>query len=83
MSMHSVAAISLEWKRNLPSFLRMPTANFNKKGPAKTTVIMGKLRRLLMSWHRSENGNEVPPAEEQPLRSELFNVEQLERHAKK
>ncbi len=36
----------------------------------------------LISWHRSENGNEPPPKEEPPLRSELFNVEQLERHAR-
>jgi len=36
----------------------------------------------LISWHRSENGNELPAKEEPPLRSELFNVEQLERHAR-
>ena len=44
------------------------------------TVIAEKLGRLI-SWRRSENGNEVPQKEEPPLRSELFNVEQLERHA--
>ena len=48
---------------------------------ANITVITEKLGRLI-SWHRSENGNELPHKEEPPLRSELFNVEQLERHAK-
>ena len=42
---------------------------------------MVKLGRLI-SWHGSDNGSELPPKEEPPLRSELFNVEQLERHAK-
>ncbi|HQR07415.1 MAG TPA: glucoamylase family protein [Gemmatales bacterium] len=42
---------------------------------------MNNLQRLL-SWHRSELDNELPQKEEAPLRLELFNVEQLERHAK-
>src|SRR5205809_5315929 len=42
---------------------------------------MDKLGRLV-SWHRSASGNESPPKEEPPLRSDLFSVEQLDRHAK-
>ena len=45
------------------------------------SAITEKLGRLI-SWHQSENTNGTPAKEEQPLRSELFNVEQLERHAK-
>lgn len=46
-------------------------------------AIKEKLERM-MSWQRSQNGeapshNEV---DEQPLRAELFSVDQLERHAK-
>src|SRR5436305_913284 len=48
---------------------------------ANMTVIAEKLGRLI-SWHRSDNNTEAPLKEELPLRSELFNVEQLERHAK-
>ena len=48
---------------------------------APITVITEKLGRLI-GWHRSENGNDVPLKEEPPLRSELFNLEQLERHAR-
>ena len=47
---------------------------------ANISVITEKLARLI-SWHQSDNANGLPPKEEQPLRSELFNVEQLERHA--
>ena len=39
-------------------------------------------RSRLISWHRTKNGDEQSPKEEPPLRSELFNVEQLERHAR-
>ena len=48
---------------------------------ANIPIITEKLGRLI-SWHRSESGNELPYKEEPPLRAELFNVEQLERHAK-
>ncbi len=42
-----------------------------------------KLGRL-MSWRHSRNGDDRPPrgGDEQPLRAELYNVDQLERHAK-
>ena len=48
---------------------------------ANISVIAEKLGRLI-SWHRSDHPNGLLLKEEQPLRSELFNVEQLERHAK-
>ena len=44
-------------------------------------VITEKLERLI-SWRQSDNANGMSPKEEPPLRSELFNIEQLERHAK-
>src|SRR5579859_1790781 len=52
-----------------------------RKVLASITVIIDKMARLI-SWHRSTNHNEPPDTEERPLRSELFNVEQLERQAK-
>ncbi len=65
-------------KHNLPSRFQIWQ---QERSWRHITVITEKLGRLI-SWHRSENGNELPPKEEPPLRSELFNVEQLERHAR-
>jgi cyclic beta-1,2-glucan synthetase len=45
------------------------------------SVITERLGRLL-SWHPSENGEEPLYKEEQPLRAELYNVEQLGRHSR-
>jgi len=52
-----------------------------RKVLANIIVTIEKLRRLI-SWHPPDDTNGLPHKEEQPLRSELFNVEQLERHAK-
>ena len=52
-----------------------------RKVLANISVITEKLGRLI-SWHQSDSNNGLLHQEEQPLRSELFNVEQLERHAK-
>src|SRR5689334_18352517 len=65
----------------LANRFRTPSEDCKRRGQANITVIAEKLGRLI-SWHRSENGNELLHKEEVPLRSELFNVEQLERHAK-
>ena len=35
-----------------------------------------------MSWRNSQDGDGPPAKEEQPLRAELYSVEQLERHAR-
>ena len=45
--------------------------------------ISNQLLRL-MSWQRSTDGDPSPTkhADEQPLRAELFSIDQLERHAK-
>ena len=59
----------------------MPPGTATRKALANITVITDKLGRLI-SWHRSEESNGLPHKEEPPLRSELFNVDQLERHAK-
>src|SRR5438552_19114143 len=44
---------------------------------------MERLERL-MSWRKSKDREGLPHkwADEQPLRAELYNVDQLERHAK-
>jgi len=55
--------------------------NQSRKVSGNISAITEKLGRFL-SWHRSEPGNDLPFKEEPPLRSELFNVEQLGRHAK-
>ena len=44
-------------------------------------AITERLSRLL-SWHSFQDANGLPPKEEQPLRAELYSVEQLERHAR-
>ncbi|HWY85928.1 MAG TPA: hypothetical protein VNX28_04345, partial [Gemmataceae bacterium] len=45
------------------------------------SAIKERLGRL-MSWRNSQDGDGLPPKEEQPLRAELYSVEQLERHAR-
>ena len=62
---------------------RGPSGERVKKGLVGIPAIMARLERLL-SWRRSENGKGLPHtgAAEQPLRAELFSVDQLERHAK-
>jgi len=44
-------------------------------------AITDKLGRLL-SWRGSPTGDSLPSDDEQPLRAELYSVEQLQRHAK-
>jgi len=67
-------------KRNQVLFA-VPLRIVSKKGWLAIPAITEKLGRL-MAWRKSHDGEEVPPKEEQPLRAELFSVEQLERHAK-
>ena len=44
-------------------------------------AITDKLGHLL-PWRRSRNGDEIQVTEEEPLRAELYNAEQLARHAR-
>jgi cyclic beta-1,2-glucan synthetase len=52
----------------------------HKKAWVNISLITAKLERLV-SWRQSQNGDLLPQNDEQPLRDELFNVDQLERHA--
>src|SRR3979409_1040013 len=52
----------------------------DKKAWTNISVITAKLERLV-SWRQSQNGDQLPQNDEQPLRDELFNVDHLERHA--
>src|SRR5271167_3042208 len=67
-------------KRNQVLFA-VPLRIVSQKGWLAIPAITEKLGRL-MAWRKSHDGEEVLPKEEQPLRAELFSVEQLERHAK-
>ena len=52
-----------------------------EKGSVEISVITEKLGKI-MAWRQSHNGAGKFQLEEQPLRAELYSVEQLERHAK-
>src|SRR6185369_6146067 len=51
------------------------------KFPVNFLVITERLGRLL-SWRTFQNGDRREPVEEPPLRADLFNPDQLERHAR-
>jgi cellobiose phosphorylase len=53
----------------------------------KVTVLLGPTPRIkqrlerLINWRQTGGGNSLPPVDEQPLRAELYSVNQLEHHA--
>src|SRR5208283_4579490 len=70
------------WRSNVPGFeSREPRKQ--REFPVDIPAITLRLGRL-MSWRQSSNGEGLPHrgADELPLRSELYSVDQLERHAR-